>query len=296
MPTKSFCERIQAIVLRTPPASNADAFRDALASTLVVPGDDGRARSNAMLRLVRVLNDGVPCGALSAELHRLGTVLNLYRYEREPTWLGTHRSRRALVEELWRRAAFAAERDLCNLLARAALLLAAEEGPPFGLATVHWLASRASFNGLTGLGDETVPEIVSELDREHGITGRFVASLNAAKDALDAVLGEQSAIDDDVLRRLVAALESMASLAEVRPDIQWRLANLIWRLANTARVRGRRDVLVSLESSVARWKASLRDLAADRWLDEAMTAPAPSLRGSGLQRVMTCDGLRLTRV
>jgi len=249
-----------------------------------------------MLRLAHVLNDGVPCGTLASEIHRLGTVLNLYLYERDRAWrFGTHRSRRKLIEELRARAASAPDPELGTSLARAAVLLAAEEGPPFGLATVRWLANRPSFKDSTGLADAQLTAIVSELDREDLTTRSFVASLKRAKDLMDALLADQAGLDEDVASRLVTELDSIAALATRRPDIQWRLANMVWRLANTARARGRSDVVDSLQTSVSQWKATLEETSATRWLDEAMTAAAPPLRTSGFRRVMSSERFRPIR-
>jgi hypothetical protein len=296
MPMPSFCERIQAVLIGKPPASQAATFEQALASALSAPADDEPARTDAMRRLALVIGDGVPCGTLSSETHRLGTVLNLYLYERDPAWrFGTHRSRRKLIEEFWTRADSAPDRESAASLARAAVLLAAEERPPFGLATVRWLANRPSFKDLTGLADANVTAIVSELDREDLTTRSFVASLNRAKDAMDALLADHSGVDDAIANRLIAEFESIAALATSRPDIQWRLANMVWRLANTARARGRNDLVDSLRTSVSRWKATLAEASATRWLDEAMTAPAPPLRTSGFRRVMSSEHLRVIR-
>jgi hypothetical protein len=290
MPTASFCHRVHVIVLGKPPAADPEAFFIAL-SAAATAGPSDASRPDKLLELAHVLNDGVPCGALSSQIHERGTILNRYRYEREPGWrFGTHHDRRGVVEAMWKDGTTTGGAN-GRVLARGAVLLAAEEGFPYGAATVRWLVRDPAFASLTGLAPADMAPLISLLDEEDGRTRAFVALLGRAKLALDALL-TQTTIDGALLQGLIVELERIATLAAQRPDVQWRLANLTWRLAVTARRRGRPDVEGLLNAAVSRWKVGLNEATAARWLDEAMSADAPELRTSGFRTVPDSEAFR----
>jgi hypothetical protein len=217
--------------------------------------------------------------------------LNQVRYEREPGWLlGTHRTRRVLVQGLWIHGSTgagpvetgsAAAQPFC----RAAVLLAAQEGFPFGAATLYWLLRDPRFSERTGWTEKTVTSVRALMEAERARTGQYVSVLTAAVEAMDPMMRAEKGVDDPNVEVFMDRAEQLAGLSGHRPDVQWRLANLVWRLANVARRHNRPDVLSRVELATRRWNNLLAEPAAARWFEEALMAEAPAFRTTGVRRI-----------
>jgi hypothetical protein len=103
------------------------------------------------------------------------------------------------------------------------------------------------------------------------------------------LLAARAKLDDSSIKAFQEASERIAQLAGNRPDVQWRLANLIWRMVNIARRHNRSDVVGTLEAACDRWTAVVDEPAFARWLAEAMTAEAPIFRTAGVRLVSSAQ-------
>jgi hypothetical protein len=251
---------------------------------------DSAARESALIRLVHVLNAGTTVGALADATYARSTLLNPFRYERDVGWRwGTHLTRRQLVEELWRRSAVP---SLGAATARAAFLLALEQGFPFGFATMLYLLGEPSFEATTGWDHQPLAAVRSLVEGERRRNGTFAKEAQRAAESIRRMIDRGDGMDDEDVMRFFAAAEKLSQLCNDRPDVQMRLANLTWRVCNLSRSRGRLDVLDQLRSAAARWSASVSEPHLSRWLQEAVDAPPREIRTAGNKRVAQSDLLR----
>jgi hypothetical protein len=275
----------------------AAAQRDLLTPLARVFGaTDSASREAAVIDLVETLNAGVVPGELADANCAGSTVLNPFRYERSAGWRwGTHRTRRQLVEALWGRSSSSPSSPSSQdgpASARAAFLLAVEDGFPYGFGTMLYLLGEATFGLATGWNARQIASVRSLLDEERRRTFLFATEARRAAEAIVRMIERAEGMDVADVLLFFSATEKMSQLSRGRPDVQMRLANYAWRAWNLARGRGRLDVLDQLRSAAVRWSGAADEPHSKRWLQEALNAPAREIRTAGTRRADANEILR----
>jgi hypothetical protein len=254
--------------------------RGALLNALAVvfaTGTGETSRDAAVATLVETLNAGEePHAMLDHVLPRV-PLLHPYRHQKEPTWRwGSFRGRVALAEELWSVArATAGQTPRGAQHARAALLLAMQERFITGPATAMWLLAQPDFLNLTNWSPDVTVQITKLARAEHERTAAFSKAVFDAATQMQRVFTDSGGrINSPQYGAIVLALSAMARQTRHRPDVQWRLANFVWRLANLARTAGSTELSNQLRATTDGWKREISDPTFDRWAEEAFSEQA----------------------
>src|SRR5439155_5674213 len=158
---------------------------------------------------------------------------------------------------------------------RAALLLAVQERFLTGTAPAIRLIAETDFATLTGWSSTIIAQLTALAEAETTRTASFTTALISATEELQRVFTNSAGhISGPQHDAVVAFLESMALQARHRPDMQWRLANFVWRLANLARSGGSAELLDRLRRRTDSWKRRIGDAVFDRWIEEAFSEEA----------------------
>lgn len=250
-----------------------DTGADALAPMrAVVSAGDPVSRDSAIALLARALNDGAPPGQLAARILDQVDVITPFRHQRDPGWaLGTYYTRAMLAGELLERARATHDQEQ-QLLARAAILLPAQEGFLFGGTTIVRTLRRPDFDALSGW----TPDVLSRL-REIAAdllarSAQFAPLHQSAGRLLDKLVKEPPpGLDRTTVDQVLEIVEQMVPLAVDRADLQWRVTQYASSIANLARARSHDDVLQVVEAATQRWKLLLPDPLFQRWATEVIT-------------------------
>ena len=268
----------------------ATAGIEALARVVSEPA--GAARKSALRDLAEVLASGsVSPGSIELALVRRVRVISRYDHFREGSWsYGNYQQRKEIIDELL--ATAREQRDKpedAQQFARAAALLAAQEGFLLGGPMLVRITSDPDFAGLTKWPDPVLAELRS-LVQQHKVQTRSIATrLVAVCQTLQSLMDEpEPNLNKDQVHLFITRNEELLVEARSRPEFQWRVANLTWMLVNVARARDQHQVLDLLRSAAARWRSLADEPEFARWIDEAFKTPWIPSRTAGL-RVLTAE-------
>jgi hypothetical protein len=240
---------------------------------------DSPARRQAVDALAHVFDGATPPGdvATAPSVDRV-SVLSPYRFQREdPTWqYGTYAFRIGVIRELWAAAETAPNPGEQRRYARAATLLAAQEGFYFGGTMLQWIANQPHFDTLAPWSPQHVQRLRDLLALERAAVRSFVDHLIPLGDAYVELVNEPSRqIPPALLDAYFAEIDQMARVSQARPERQWTIANYAWRLVNLARDRQRQDVISDTVQALDRLRQQFNDPAFDRWAEAALNTPFP---------------------
>lgn len=266
-------------------SGNSTSFLSALEGALAAPADDA-----TLDQLSAAVAKGPQAEAIANRIYPVSPVLAFYRHQREdPGWkLGTYKTRREIIDRLWNRAQAQRSNDLAKAGddARAAVLLAAQEAFQYAPATVAFLVDQPDFDELTQWPATQLRKLRDLLANEQAVAATFVAHLNAAADATEALITlPSSTLDPTTLGTLLSTMDQMVSLGGNRPDVLWRVANFAWRIAGLARSRSDAEATNELKSRIERWSNATAFPHFRAWLNEAITAQSPPPKTTGFKRL-----------
>ncbi len=257
-------------------AAGGGALLSRLAAVFAA-GETGALRGGAIASLAETLNAGDEPAALLNHILPRVPLLHPYRHQKESDWRwGSFGERVRLVNELYTsaRAAQGGTPDAVRY-SRAAVLLAVQERFITGPAPALRLLEEADFAMLSGWPPKIMSQLAGIAQAESSRSAVFAAAVMTAATALQRVftdfggrLGEQQ------YDAVVSSLSTMARVAPHRPDVQWRLANFVWRLANLARASGSSSLTQRLRDITNQWKPQVGDPVFDRWIEEAFAEQA----------------------
>jgi hypothetical protein len=246
--------------------------------------------SAQILELARVLNQGVSPLALANEVYAVTTLLGFYRHQRsDPGWtLGTYQSRLNLRTTLWQQAAEQKDPQAGLAYARAAFLLATQEAFQFGLTSCFRLASLPEFIAISKWPKERIDNVRRFLRNDAGVSklfGNFLIDLaNPLQRLIDSSSEQLNRTD---LGEVVGIIDRLALLAGSRPDIQWRIANTLWRLLNLS--SGDASAMAILNTKSDEWNTLVNDSNLSRWLAEAREAVSVRPRTIGYRLMSSAE-------
>jgi hypothetical protein len=155
-----------------------------------------------------------------------------------------------------------------RLYARAAIALAAQDASLFGLTTLRTILEAPRITRVAGLNDADLATVLaaSKAIEEQGKV--FVSHLVQVRRAMEGASPSQST--RGAVAEIAQAFRAMAPLAHDRPDLQWHLANHVWRYK--ARAGAAADPLI------ADLNAELRSPHFAKWVAESTVLPPPAPR------------------
>jgi len=232
---------------------------------------------------------GAPPRSLSALILSRCSVEDRSAGIRDGSWpYGSHFRRAMLIEEMIQRAqalgSTSAEDATTHALG--AMFFAAQEYYFFGTPIARKICFSAELSRLLRWDAERLAKLKAILTADHEITESIVAPLRSAVTALESLIAAgTSQVDRQVTTTCLSSLDEMTGWIANRPDLQWRVANLTWRLANFARVSSANDVLETLKQNSTRWAQAVNDHEFPRWISDAITRPGPTPKSAGLRFV-----------
>jgi hypothetical protein len=245
----------------------------------------------AKARLVALLDVPVAPGQVLATIVDRVGIVSPRRYQHEHGWpYGSYEQRDALVRQLLADARQAASEPQRRAAARAAVLLAAQEGFLFGATWLLRLTREKDIDQLVPWTAAQMRRLRERLDEERGQTSRHLAHFRVATSTLKMLI-EQPApgLDPRLVDDFVAAMGRMLEEAENRPEFQWRVANHAWLLVNLAAAREQQPVIEQVRAAAGQWRAATPTPEFGRWLDAAFTTPWPAAQTNGVAFVSSDD-------
>ena len=246
------------------PTNGGDPLAAIAAALPSGKGDDAALRTFA-----ENLTAGGDPDALARAVFERATIDSAMAYQQSPDWnYGTIAHRFVLLNRLLdgaRDASGTAEDR--TLFARAALALAAQEAPVFGMATLRTILDAPRITQAAGLSDSSLAAVHAHAAEHEARSKAFAPLLIRAKLAL---AGKSS----DSTRQMVAdineSLRAMAPLTRDRPDLQWHLAAVAWQYQSRARR--------AADALIADVSAAVNSPHFDRWMAQSATLPPPQTR------------------
>jgi hypothetical protein len=249
---------------------------------------DPHARRQAVEALSHAFDGGTPPGDVAAAVVDRVSVLSPYRFQREdPSWqYGTYAFRIGVIRELWAAAEAARNEGEQRRYARAATLLAAQEGFYFGGTMLQWIANRPRFDALAPWSPQHVQRFRDLLTLERAAVRSFIDHLIPLGDAyVDLVNEPARQIPPALLDTYFAEMDQMARVSQSRPERQWTIANYAWRLVNLARDRQRQDVIDDTALALDRLRQQFNDPAFDAWAQAALNTPFRVIETASFKKV-----------
>jgi beta-lactamase regulating signal transducer with metallopeptidase domain len=181
----------------------------------------------------------------------------LFAFERAPTWrYGTFVQRARLSLELWNRAqaSYTSEPERAARLARASLLLAAQDSFMFGVARMHDALEHPDFARVARLDKRQDARLRRHLTDHRTITracAQLFADADHQLDAMQSQRVDRASGTERVRRDLTEAM----LYAGERSDIQLRVAKTVAQLTRITSAVPDLDVLSSGRPHCERWIA-----------------------------------------
>lgn len=252
------------------------AFLPALAHA-VQAGAEIDPGGPAMRQLVTALNVSSSPRALSdAALPRMESMGSGIAHMSRPDWpYGNLAQHRAMSDSMWDQAEALQQTapTASKEYARAALLLEVQDGFWSGFASLHWRLSRPRAQQLMGLNDAQFQQLWAHQSVYQRIFDAYSAYFSGPFYDLTEMKPSGQAPDRQSVVDAVALLEQMSVFGSNRPEIQWRIAEHLWRLRASSGAT--MDLLLPLKQTVL---ANVGGYGAEhfrRWIDLALTVPPP---------------------
>jgi hypothetical protein len=245
------------------------------------------ARARVAIDLVRALNRGGKAGSLEQAVLDHASAADPVGYQHDKDWpYGTHILRLELVSDLRVQAtAPTTDPSVAKDYARAAILLAVEEGFLFGPSILRNLLAQTELERLTAWPTAAFTEVRRILDEDHQATGNFIQELHKIHhQILKPPSGE---LTSDQLNSLPATVQAMGQQALNRPHLKWHLAHLLLILSSFARSKKQPHLLAQLKATAESLKAAHRDSKLNRWLDDSVKDDAA--RSSDIRLIKAAD-------
>ena len=247
-----------------PAESSLASLAEAVAATQV------RVSEETLAKLAQRPARGIRATALAEVLLGVVESLHLYRHQRVPGWqYGTFASRKVVIEKFLAEAHLIAEKLPQNAedCARAAFVFAAQD-PFFGVPSMQWVVSDPQFPSLSRWPEDRLARVGAILSSELDRTGRFYAELAKVADELEVMIkSPEGGVPRQSVSALLAGLSRLIDLADQRPELQARVANMAWRVAVLSRSRREPWALEALMAAVAVWRSRCGDPHLHSWLD-----------------------------
>jgi len=238
----------------------------ALAAVLPTEKDD----DVALRAFAQNLAAGGDPDALGRAIFERVTIDSAMGYQRAPDWnYGSFAQRFALLNGLLDRARDAsATADDRALFARAALTLAAQQAPMFGMATLRTILDAPRIAQTAGLSDASLAAVRAGVAEHEARSKAFAPFLVRAKQALAG--GASQSSTHAMVAEINDSLRAMAPLTHDRPDLQWHLAGVAWQYESRA---GR-----AADALIADVSAAVDSPHFNRWMAQSATLPPPKPR------------------
>jgi Zn-dependent protease with chaperone function len=222
---------------------------------------------------LRAFAEGLTAGgdpdALGRAIFERVTIDSAMAYQRSPDWnYGSFAQRFALLNRLLDRArdASATVEDRA-LFARAALALAAQQAPMFGMATLRTMLDAPRITQTAGLSEASLTAVRAGVAEHEARSKAFAPFLVRAKQAL---AGKSSDSTRQTVAEINDSLRAMAPLTRDRADLQWHLAGVAWQYQSRT---GR-----AADALIADVSAAVESAHFDRWMAQSATLPPPKPR------------------
>jgi hypothetical protein len=165
--------------------------------------------------------------------------------------------------------------------------LAGQEAFNFAGASVLFLLNQPEYERTANWPTNKMIALRKLMADEQQSMSEFVSQLRSAADALQFLIGDtRSVLDSEKLAQLLTVIDGIAHLAPSRKLMQWRIANLAWRIRNLAHAKSDASAIAALSAGARRWSELISDSHFDRWLKEALAREAPPLKTVGF-RILT---------
>jgi hypothetical protein len=248
------------------PPEGGDPLAAIAGGTSAAADDEARIET-----LAEQLGAGGDPDALANVIFERVTIDSAIRYQSAPDWkYGSIAKRFVLLNRLLDRANDAGRSaHQRRRFARAALALAAQEAPLFGMGTLRTILDAPRVTKTAGMSDADVAAVRAAVADHDGRSKAFAAQLIRAKRAL--VVGSTQSTRVAV-REIDESLRAMAPLTHDRLDLQWHLAGVAWQYQSRA---GR-----AADTLIADVSAAVNSQHFARWMAESQALPPPQMRAA----------------